>query len=129
MCSLRPIKEGCHLTGVVKDSITNFPVNNVLVEILGNPEFDYSKITGAYSTGLAAAGTYSIRFSKTGYVTKTVTGISLSNGAFTNLSVKLAPVSVTVNPVADAYVRSGSFANTNYGSSLILACKKSRHYN
>src|SRR6185436_5284092 len=32
---------GCHLTGIVKDSITNLPVNNVLVEILSKPEFDY----------------------------------------------------------------------------------------
>ncbi|HKR05000.1 MAG TPA: choice-of-anchor B family protein [Bacteroidia bacterium] len=115
---------GCHLTGYVRDSITNFPVNNVLVEILSNPEFDHTKITGAYSTGLATAGTYSIRFSKTGYVTKTVAGISLSNGVFAHLDVKLVPVSTAVNPVADAYVRSGSFANTNYGSSLSLQAKK-----
>jgi len=115
---------GCHLTGIVKDSITNLPVNNVLVEILSKPEFDYTKITGAYSTWLAAAGNYSIRFSKTGYNSVTFPGISLSNGAFTHLDVKLVPVSDAVNPVADAYVRTGAYANTNYGSSQWLQVKK-----
>jgi choice-of-anchor B domain-containing protein len=117
-------KRACHLTGTVKDSITSNPINNALVEILGNPEFDNTKITGAYSTGLANAGTYSIRFSRAGYISKMVAGISLSNNVFTNLSVKLAPVSVTINPVADAYVRSGAYSNNNYGSALNLLAKK-----
>lgn len=114
----------CHLTGYVKDSINNNPINNALVEILGNPEYDNTKITGAYSTGLATAGTYSIRFSRTGYISKTVPGISLSNGSFSHLDVKLSPESVTLNPVADAYVRSGSFSSTNYGMALNLLAKK-----
>lgn len=114
----------CHLTGTVKDAQTNQVLGNVLVEIVGTPENDLTKITGKYSTGLAAAGTYSIRFSKAGYVTQVKTGITLTNNVFTTLNVSLTPVNASLTPVSDSYVRSGIYASANYGSVNRLYAKK-----
>ncbi|CAN5600876.1 hypothetical protein BH11BAC2_BH11BAC2_13370 [soil metagenome] len=81
---------GCYLEGLVTDSITGIPLNTVNVEILGPSINKSTKITGLYKTGLVQAGTYDVRFSKSGYITKTITGVILQNGILTNLDVQLA---------------------------------------
>ncbi|MBK9320418.1 MAG: choice-of-anchor B family protein [Bacteroidetes bacterium] len=63
---------GCYLEGLVTDSVTGLPLNNVSVTIIGPSITNSSKITGEYKTGLAAAGTYDVSFSKAGYTTKTI---------------------------------------------------------
>lgn len=79
----------CYLEGVVTDSITNLPINGATVKILASPKQTQTDITGNYKTGLADPGTFDIEFSKTGYITKTVTGVTLSSGVLTQLDVEL----------------------------------------
>jgi choice-of-anchor B domain-containing protein len=87
---------GCYLEGIVKDTNTSAPINGVLVEILATNINKTSKITGVYKTGIAAAGSYSVRFSKVGYYPKTITGVNLANGVLTQLNVDLVPIT-TIN--------------------------------
>lgn len=46
-------------------------------------------LSGNYKTGYATAGTYNIQLSKSGYYTKTINGVSLTNGAVTVLNTTL----------------------------------------
>jgi hypothetical protein len=46
-------------------------------------------LDGNYKTGYATAGTYNVKFSKTGYFPKTISGILLTNGIVTALNVQL----------------------------------------
>lgn len=82
----------CYLEGIVTDSITTLPLNTCTVRILTTSVTDYSNITGQYRTGYHVPGTYSIQFSKSGYYTKTITGVNLSAGVVTNLNVALRPM-------------------------------------
>ncbi|HKR04780.1 MAG TPA: choice-of-anchor B family protein [Bacteroidia bacterium] len=105
--------QACYLEGNVTDSITNFPLNNVTVRVLSTPVQAQSVITGDYKTGSATAGTFDVEFSKPGYITKIITGVTLNNGIITQLDVELASFifsgqvveASTGNPVSNSNVR------------------------
>lgn len=131
---------GAYLEGLVTDSISTVPLNNVLVEILTTSTSVNTKLTGIYKTGLATSGTFSVRFTRAGYFTKVINNVSLSNGVLTLLDVQLAPLSPPINlsgqvinaftsaPIANAFVQimniaenyqattdvSGNFAINNF---------------
>lgn len=96
---------GCYLEGTITDSITGAPLNNALVEILNQNTSRNSALNGEYKTGLATAGTYDVRISKPGYLTKIISGVQLQNGVLTLLDVQLsslATVSVGGNVTTTA---------------------------
>ncbi len=97
---------GCYLEGLVTDSITGQSLNGVTVDILTANVNRTSNLTGNYYTGTATAGTYDVQFSKNGYYSKTINGVSLANGVLTTLDVQL----VCINCVAlsGQVVESGS---------------------
>ncbi len=82
----------CYLEGIVTDSITTNPINTATVKILSTNVTDYSDIVGQYRTGYAVPNTYSVQFSKAGYYSKTIAGVTLSPGVVTNLNVQLRPM-------------------------------------
>ena len=87
---LAPVyRRACYLEGLVTDSLTGFPINSAKVEILSTIALDSTQFTGNYKTGLADAGTYTVVFSKSGYITDTIKGVVLQNGVLTTLNVKL----------------------------------------
>ena len=51
----------------------------------------YCPQSAHYKTGLATAGLYDVKVSKSGYYPKTITGVSLNNGILTTLNVQLVP--------------------------------------
>lgn len=113
---------GCYLEGIVTDSVSGATLNNVTIEILTTGISKQSKLTGEYKTGLATAGTYDIQFSKPGYNTKIISGVSLANGVLTNLDVQLVSFSTitltgtvtdanTGNPIPNAIV---NFNNSQF---------------
>lgn len=104
---------GCYLEGNVTDSISGSPLNGVTVTILTTSISKQTKITGDYKTGLATAGTYDVQFSKAGYVTKTITGVSLQNGVLTNLNVQLASFATIT--------ATGTVINSNTGAPVANA--------
>jgi choice-of-anchor B domain-containing protein len=96
---------GAYLEGIVTDSTTSIPLNNVLVEIQSTSVAVNTKLTGVYKTGLAASGTYTVTFTRSGYFTKIFNNVSLSNGVLTQLDVELVPLSppiVLTGQVVDA---------------------------
>ncbi len=113
---------GCYLEGLITDSLSGTPIFNATIQILNTSISKQSKLTGEYKTGTAAAGIYDIQVSKAGYTTKTIYGVSLTNGLVTNLNVPLVSFStvaaigtvtnaVTGAPVANATVH---FSNTQF---------------
>ncbi|MEO8088386.1 MAG: choice-of-anchor B family protein, partial [Bacteroidota bacterium] len=87
---------GCYLEGLVTDTTTAQSLDGVAVTILAANVGRTTNITGHYYSGLEAAGTYDVQFSKNGYVTKTFTGVNLANGVLTVLDAQL----VCINCVA-----------------------------
>lgn len=113
---------GCYLEGLITDSASGTPLNNATIQILNTSISKQSKLTGEYKTGTASAGVYDIQVSKAGFITKTIYGVSLTNGLVTNLNVQLVSFStvaatgtvtnaVTGAPIANATVH---FSNAQF---------------
>lgn len=90
----------CYLEGTVTDSTTTLPINTAQLQILTTYVADSTDFTGVYKTGYVTAGTYDIQFSKAGYVTKTITGVTLANGVLTTLDVQLVPINIGINELS-----------------------------
>jgi choice-of-anchor B domain-containing protein len=86
----------CYLEGTVNDSVCGVQLNGVHVTVTSVGINDSTNLSGTYKTGTAIPGTYTVTFSKSGYITKTISGIVLSPGVVNNLNVQLAPFN-TVN--------------------------------
>ena len=110
---------GCYLEGLVTDSATGSPLNNVTVTILGPSITDNTKLTGEYKTGTATAGTYDVQFSKSGYVTKIINGVFMQNGVVNNLNVQLSTVFPTIT-VTGTVTEAGT-GNPIQGASVYVA--------
>ena len=76
---------------------TGFPIDDVIVEIIGKGIFDSTNATGAYKTGIADSGRYDLRFYKRGCATKIVTNVLLRSGQVTSLDVALACTSLNTS--------------------------------
>jgi choice-of-anchor B domain-containing protein len=111
-----------YLEGLVTDSLSSAPLSNVTVEIIGTSIIKKTKLTGDYKTGYSTPGTYDVQFSKPGYVTKIITGVSLASGVVTTLNVQLVAMipfalngqvinALNGNPVANAAVK---ISNSNF---------------
>ncbi len=82
--------KACYLEGNVIDSISLVNLQNVTTLIIGNTSSNtITDVSGNYATGLTTAGTYSVKFSKTGYQTKIFNNIVLQNGIVTTSNAKL----------------------------------------
>jgi choice-of-anchor B domain-containing protein len=89
---------GCYLEGNVKDSITLQNLNGVSVQIFPVTQTNTLSANGGnYLTGYSTAGIYSVKFTKTGYQSRTINNVSLLNGQTTFLDVKLLPNSNGLN--------------------------------
>ncbi|MGB3076492.1 MAG: choice-of-anchor B family protein, partial [Chitinophagales bacterium] len=83
------------LQGNVTDALTSGSINNGLVEILTTSQNDQTDLSGVYKTGIGIPGSYTVRFSKVGYVTKEIQNVSLASGVTTQLDVQLFPLAST----------------------------------
>ena len=83
-------KNACHLEGVVTDTFTNQQLNGVDVKINHTDPLNGTTtgISGAYATGQVTPGTFTVTYSKAGYVTKTIFA-DLTAGGLTIKDVKL----------------------------------------
>lgn len=79
----------CYLEGLVTDSVCGTPLSGVTVSIISPAVNDMTDFSGNYKTGYHTPGTYTVAFSKTGYNTKIISGVTLTAGAVTNLDVQL----------------------------------------
>lgn len=106
---------GCWLEGNVTNATTTASLNNALVEILTTTQNDFSDLGGDYKTGYGIPGSYTVRVSKAGYVTKEIENVELTSGITVQLDVQLTPLvetsvtgtvadSITLEPLANAHV-------------------------
>ncbi|HSH64593.1 MAG TPA: choice-of-anchor B family protein [Bacteroidia bacterium] len=80
----------CYLEGTVTDSITNLPIQGATVQVTIANLTETTNITGNYATGMPApGGTYTVTYSATGYIPKTLNNVVLSSGNLTVKNVKL----------------------------------------
>lgn len=79
------------LEGTITDAVTTQPINNALADITSIAISDNSDAVGFYSMGVATSGTYDVTFSKLGYITQTVSNVTLTSGNTTVLDVQLVP--------------------------------------
>lgn len=88
----------CYLEGHITNACGG-QLSNVQVTATAAGISETSDISGEYKTGTPTAGTYTITFSKSGYVTQSITGVVLSSGNVTTLDVQLAPTNgaLTIN--------------------------------
>jgi len=94
----------CYLEGVVTDSVSGDSLNNVTVELISTSASTSTDLLGGYKTGIVDSGTYQIRFSRFGYVSKIIDSVDLKNSIVTILNVKLnlAPLFTFSGQVIDA---------------------------
>lgn len=85
----------CYIEGNVTDASTGANIFGAAVEIVTTPVETSTDIVGHYASGLADEGTYDITFSKTGYESKTVTGVNLTSGDIVVVDVELEPLGST----------------------------------
>ncbi len=103
---------GCYLEGIITDTLSGVSLNNVKVEILTAGKIKNSNSLGEYKTGLLTAGSYSVQYSKPGYITKVLSGVALNNGVLNNLNVQLMPIqSMTINGQVKRASNNASLAN------------------
>ncbi len=95
----------CYLEGTVTDSITGLPINRAVVQIQSIPLTDSTKNSGEYGLGMPApGGTYSVKYSKTGYYSKTITGVVLTSGNVVFQNVKLRSLSSGISEFENASI-------------------------
>ena len=83
-------KRAARLEGVVTDSVSGVGINNASVAILTDQlNATLSDPLGAFATGIATAGTYSVAVSAEGYVSDTIT-VNFANDSISVLAVELA---------------------------------------
>ncbi len=85
-------KRACYLEGTVVSAQDGVPISSAEIQIVSDDQTERSNLFGAFKTGIALAGTYSVSFSKPGFEPKTVEGIELEHGEITNIEVELEPL-------------------------------------
>jgi len=106
----------CYLNGSVMDSISGLAIDGVKVHFLSTIDSTNTNVLGNYQTGMGEAGTYNITYSKSGYISKTVSGVVLTPGNTTTIDVELKPSvnfvfqmqvidALTLNPISNAIVQ------------------------
>jgi choice-of-anchor B domain-containing protein len=83
---------GAYLEGNITDALTSAPLNNAQIDIVATSASDISNGSGDYFSGLASGGTYDVTYSKTGYISETISNVILSNGNTTVVNVELVPL-------------------------------------
>lgn len=89
---LEPVyTQASFLEGTITDASTTNPINNATVDIVAANVIDNSDLSGDYQTGVATAGTYDVTYSQLGYISQTITGITLTSGQTVVQDVQLIP--------------------------------------
>lgn len=93
------LQRACYFEGTVKDSVTSFPISNVLIRFGMNSDTltEYSMLDGSFATGTVHSGTYTATFSRTGYFSKTIHNIPFQNGVLQSFQVRLVPLDAGIH--------------------------------
>lgn len=87
---LRPqYKRAAYLEGEVSDTLSGLPVIGAQIDIPLTPALEHTGLIGQYATGLPDAGFYTVRFSKSGCLTKYAT-VELFPDSIVTLDMELS---------------------------------------
>ena len=85
-------QRAAYLEGTVRDSVNGNPLTGVSVAIIAEQTNTASSgLNGIYKTGLGTPGTFTVIFSKPGYINKLISGVVLESGVVRQLDVQLKP--------------------------------------
>ena len=87
----------CYLEGIITDTSCGIPLFNVDISVAAAGISDSTDVAGNYRTGTPLPGTYSVTFSKSGYITQIISGVVLTPGVVTVLDVVLVPSASITN--------------------------------
>ncbi|MBN1543965.1 DUF2341 domain-containing protein, partial [Candidatus Woesearchaeota archaeon] len=115
------------LQGTVRNAATSAPLGGVLVEAMSGPTVINSTTTSASGTYsmMLSSGTYTVRFSKTGYDTLSVPDVTIVTGGTTaqnaNLEVSTSPIGTISGTVTQSGggALSGALVEVLSGMSVI----------
>ncbi len=116
------------IRGIITDSCSGLPIQaKVYVnshEVNSDSSFVYSGLPiGDYHRYLIN-GTYSVTYSATGYTSKTITGVTLANGAATVRNIQLTPTAAPdaqfTGTITDACAGTVQFTNNSAASTSFL---------
>lgn len=82
--------QACYIDGTVTDAATGAPIFDAEISFTAVGAVDATtNLTGFYNGGTIDPGTYDITFSKSGYLSETVTGVVLTSGVLTTVNAEL----------------------------------------
>jgi photosystem II stability/assembly factor-like uncharacterized protein len=82
------------VAGAVRSATTGKPISGVSISIGGRPTAP-SATDGTFVAARVPGGTYSLRFSKSRYITRSATGVGVSAGLRVTATIRLTPKTVT----------------------------------
>ena len=82
-------KQAAWLEGVVREDVTEIPVSNAAISIVGTANNDQSDLQGVYKTGSADGGAYNVLVKRDGYIPAFIPDVKLVPGEVTRLDVYL----------------------------------------
>ncbi|MEJ6777541.1 MAG: choice-of-anchor B family protein [Crocinitomicaceae bacterium] len=91
--------QASYLEGVITNSVTANPIDDVEVTISGGNQLEYTESNGFYATGMEASGVYVVTYFKIGYFPQTIS-TTINSGVITTQDVQLIPISpysLTIN--------------------------------
>jgi choice-of-anchor B domain-containing protein len=94
-------KKASYLIGDVVDALTNLPLSQVSVQIIGNSEADFTNTLGHYSSGILGENVYTVEYTKVGYYPQTIQ-LNLFQSVVQEQDIQLVPIppfALTVNVV------------------------------
>jgi len=124
------LQRACYLEGTVTDSLTNLPLSGVAISAVlnANTIADSTILGGTYAMGTVTAGSYNVTFTKTGYQTKTVNNVILTNSIVTNIMVKLYDGTAGISSVEDIK-KSVSIVSKNNKNIDVIFAETNKLYN
>ena len=76
------------IEGTITDGLTEAPISNVSVQIIGSTNPSISTLAGFYQTGMADPGVYTLAISANGYSTQQIS-VNLQTGIILELNIQL----------------------------------------
>lgn len=84
------------ISGLIRDSHSLIPIKDAVITITGLGGTYSSTEEGLYIIGPLPSGTYTVNFTKTGYATKVVAGVSVDGIHETFVDASLVPEAATI---------------------------------
>ncbi len=94
-------KRACYVEGIVTDSTTGSPLQDVTVRIMDTDFSTETNLNGDYAFGTVVSGTYNIEYAHPEYPKKVIEDVELDNGVLTNLNVVMSSWFTDIDEVAE----------------------------